>query len=382
MEIFQPTNDDYDQSGRKSREDQKDQNHQKEIKQLGQIRFWRERLKFNTSLKYLFFFLYGIHLIDLFITNEFSLNPTFYFLDIIIIITIIFALHIVKKIKYYFQDIINTNSSIFKSEESFRNYHKFLIRRYKTKKEQYIPIIFYFIWFSISFSNNFITIITGTYELGIPSLSLLMRILKIGSWILWYYLALNWMLIVGSAFIIFITTFMCINKLGSEEFPLRVTYEDLKIGAFEKIGKFIISLSIPAILLGTFFSIVGLGYIFLMKNYLYGYLMLSASLIITILFAGLLYKNTIHIHEAIVSFKEKLKQNLIDQIQELTWKQKDASDLSEKHMMYHTIYNIHDYYEKVDDINDWPFNPTSLRKLTITFSSSVLPFLLSFIGIA
>ncbi|GAH06174.1 unnamed protein product, partial [marine sediment metagenome] len=48
---------------------------------------------------------------------------------------------------------------------------------------------------------------------------------------------------------------------------------------------------------------------------------------------------------------------------------------------YKTIHSIHEYYDRIDEINDWPFNPTSIKKLVITLGSSVVPLLLSFIGL-
>ncbi|TXT58934.1 MAG: membrane protein of unknown function [Promethearchaeota archaeon] len=353
-----------------------------ELKLLKNAKFWRERLKLDSWGKYPFIFLYILHIIDLFLTYDFISNFTNYLLDMMLITTILFAVYIVKKIKYSFQDLMIKNSSIFKSEESFRYYNSYLIEKYRTKKEFYIPIILYLIWFSISFTNNFEFIFTDTYGIQNPDLVFLGHILRIGAYTIWYTVTFVWILVVGSTLIIFITTFICINKLGSKEYPLKVTYEDLKIGAFEQIGKFIISLSIPAILIGTFFSIIGLTFIFFVRNFFYGYTMLGVSLFITIIFAFLLYKNTIHIHEAIVSYKTKLKQRLIKQIQKLSFKERNVSEINEEYMIYSTIYNLHDYYERVDNINDWPFNPTSLKKLFITFSSSVLPFFLSFIGIA
>jgi len=193
------------------------------------------------------------------------------------------------------------------------------------------------------------------------------------------FLWLTWILLIGSGLVIIIITFMCINKLGNEEYPLNVLYQDLKIGAFEEIGKFVISLSIPSILLSTGFSVIGLLNILIFKAFFVGYTLLIVGLVITLIFSYLLYTNTTNLHDAITRFKFNLKYQLIEEIQNLTTEEKDEYKL-DRTKKYQTIRNIHDYYEKIDEINDWPFNPKSIRKLTITFFSSILPLIMSLFG--
>ena len=47
---------------------------------------------------------------------------------------------------------------------------------------------------------------------------------------------------------------------------------------------------------------------------------------------------------------------------------------------YDTLEKINIYYDRIESISDWPFNPKSIKKLVITLGSSVVPLLLSFIG--
>ena len=77
-----------------------------------------------------------------------------------------------------------------------------------------------------------------------------------------------------------------------------------------------------------------------------------------------------------MNFKDDLKHLLIQEIQSLT-----KSTEIDVHKKYKTISNIHDYYDKIDNVSDWPFNPTSIKKLVITLGSSVVPLIISFFGI-
>jgi len=349
-------------------------------KRLDQIKFWKNRLYLDGKLKYGFFILYFsqmlLHIYFIGGLHEFLADiPIF---DIIIIASMIFALFMESKIKGSFEDLIVDNKAIFESDNIFEKYLEYVYQKFKSKTETYLPVILFIIWFIIyifmmDVPNKFLN---NTYQgRQVPSDLYWLNITKfvITKFLIW----LPWILTVGSALILIIYSFQCINKLGTEEFPLHVTYQDLKIGAFESIGKFVISMSIPAIILSTFFSITGLINIFILESLGPGYGFLIASLLITTMFSLLLYKNTLHIHEAITKFKFNLKYKLIKEIQEITTEEQD-SFVGEN---YQTIKNIHDYYDRIDEINDWPFNPKSLRKLFITFSSSILPLILSFLGL-
>lgn len=187
-------------------------------------------------------------------------------------------------------------------------------------------------------------------------------------------------MLVFSCFILLIYSFSCINKLGSNDFPLKVTYEDLKIGAFEKIGKFIISINIPVIIASSFLSIIGLYQILIVRDLVVGFTIILIGFSATVSLAILLYRDTLHIHNAILEHKNKLKKRTIGNIQELL--NNDEDDTKEiKSSKIETIHFHHRFYNEILNINDWPFNPTSIRKLAITLGSSVLPLLLSFFGI-
>lgn len=173
-----------------------------------------------------------------------------------------------------------------------------------------------------------------------------------------------------------INTFASINILGMFEFPLKVTYEDLKIGAFNEIGKFIISTTIPIITFASFISLLGLYQIFFMQDFIIGFFFVIMGFFVSVILAILLYRDTIHIHESIMKHKNKLKRKTIKKIQQLL----EDGDDNEIDINFSEIETIHHFYNEVLDINDWPFNPTSIKKLVITLGSSLIPLLLSLFG--
>ncbi|TKJ19853.1 MAG: hypothetical protein CEE43_14055 [Promethearchaeota archaeon Loki_b32] len=344
------------------------------------IKFWRNRLKFDTPIKYIyliilviFWSIYYVYIWGL----ENYFNSWVPLSDLIIVGTLFFAFHLTKKIPKSLEELIALNKRIIEPEEVFKKYVNYVHETFSSKIEIYFPIIFGIIYGLGSFFFVGMSALAGYGPEGIYLEGHKLVIHTIN-----YFVALSWTVIyiifIVSGLVILLNTLRCLNKLGTEEYPLNVTYEDLKIGAFDSIGKFIISTSIPCIILSTFFSIMGLYVLFVFNNIIIGYFYIITSILLTVIFSTLLYRNTIHIHEAIKQYKFNLKYSLIQQIKTISLKNSTEMDI---HKKYKTIYNIHDYYEKVDEVSDWPFNPTSIKKLVITLSSSVIPLIISFFGL-
>ncbi|MHA1414147.1 MAG: hypothetical protein ACTSO4_16205 [Promethearchaeota archaeon] len=293
-------------------------------------------------------------------------------------VTLIIGIYIGNKIVKSLDNLIGSYKNIFYTEEKYKEYINYLYRTYKSKIELYLPLILGIIYGVFQFMNNYNNLING-YNIGFYIENDFLKILNVINnlfFTAWYTVSI---IIIFSIIINLINAFRCLNKLGSKNFPLKVSYEDLELGAFNSIGKYVISITIPSLILSTFFSILGLYILLIFKDIVIGYFYMITSLLLTAILSFLLYKNTIHIHEAIVKYKEDLKADLINEIRRIHQFNNEEMPVNVK---YDTIYKIYDYYDRVKSISDWPFDPTSVKKFLATFSSSILPFILSFFGIA
>jgi len=355
------------------------------------IKSWINRIKFDSSLWISFFVLYFITqgiCIFLVADVESFIRDGSYLMDLFIISIYLFSIYIGRKIPEYFQDEEVFKRQIFDSDESYENFETLVKHSFKSKLELILSPIFalllgfYVFW--NNFSTNFEYLYWGPEAIYvIPEVRIPFIIASI-SWTIEFFLLI---LVSISAIFVIIITFKIINKLGTDfsekskkqtrknvYIPLRKTYEVMRGAAFENIGKIIIYLAISTLLLATFLSILGLITIFVFKIFLEGYFYLITGLIINILIAFLLYKNTIHIHNEIVKYKSDHKTLLLKQIQNILEKPPNERN-------YDEIDKIHNFLNEVDKIYDWPYNPKSLKKLAITFLSSILPLMLSFLGL-
>ncbi|KKN17388.1 hypothetical protein LCGC14_0966300 [marine sediment metagenome] len=300
-----------------------------------------------------------------------------------------YALYRAKKIPKSFEKLIENNKSILVDPD---NYKGLVSDTFKSNLEFYVPLILAIVYVGVGFSLGPLfeiasrTITVGTETIIITNEMFIVYIIGNIMIAVWLFIAA---LLIVSVLVMIVNTFRSLNILGEKN--LKISYEDLKAGGFEAIGKFVISISIPTIVLSTFFSILGLYMILAVNDMVVGYSCLIVSLVITTMLSFLLYKNTTDIHDAISIFKEKLKHSLLKEIQDITNKKvkgakedtpikQFARKLLFSKIKYKTIQSIHEYYDKIDEINDWPFNPKSIKKLVITLGSSLVPLALSFIG--
>jgi len=346
------------------------------------VSFWLNRIKFDGALKYSYLIVTAVWIgigVTFIVGFELYFIAQQYIVDLMIHVAYFYVVFMSSRLTKNFQNLIIENERIFETEAIFHKYIKTVNERFKSKTELILPL-FMGIVFSITafaalnLQGGLDTAVINNIEYTVPpGLEILNLFVSAVNMIGWFLI----ILLVVSALFLFNSTFKCLNMLGTDEFPLKVTYSDLKIGAFDDIGKFIISLSIPSILLSTFIGMVGVIYILVMDNLLYGYAFIIMGMGITLMLSFLLYKNTMSIHEAIQKFKLDLKMKLLNFIDVINSQPPGQMDMD---LQYKLIYNIHDYYDRIDDVNDWPFNPTSIKKLLITLGSSFLPLVLSFIG--
>jgi len=362
------------------------------LKFLSTIKFWRKRLKYDSWFLLSFFMIFGLVLLFLrfiVIGIEFYIRSLMYLTDLLLIVLCIFALYMGITIPKSFERLLEKNESILVDPEEYK---EFVGDTFGSKIELYVPLILAIVLVVSSMSSTVRTQITsrtfmaGTETIIITDEKFIFYLL--GTILNEVFLFIG-ALVVGSALVTLINTFRTLNKLGKKN--LKISYEDLRAGRFEEIGKFVISISIPTIVLSTFVGIFGLYLVVVDNNFGAGYSSIIIGIVITIMISFLLFKNTTNIHDAISRFKDDLKHSLLKEIKEITDKKvkEDDEDTLIKQfarkllfykLKYKTIQSIHEYYDKIDEINDWPFNPRSIKKLVITLGSSLVPLALSFIG--
>jgi hypothetical protein len=357
----------------------------KSIEELKKNKFWKERIKFDTPLALIFLpaAILGIWF-DMFMIKGFdAYMQELTYLTSINLVLFYFFLFLGSKIyksfleldifnpDFFYSAKINVNNEVEtkrKRQEIFNKYMLMVSKFDNNKIEKYIPVIAGLLFGIISFFIPFNNYKGATSEITFLFLTVMGFVTAAGAFLL--------VLTALSSLIILVSVYILLNQLGSDEFPLNIDYTALKTGRFETIGIFILSFTIPTMLLGTILGIFGLPYILMIQNYLSGFVYMSMGLSIAGVMAFLLYKCTVEIHHAISDTKENLMKEVAEDIQKL-----HADKNYNRKDKYKELYNMNFYYETLESINDWPFNPASFRKLLITLSSSVLPFALSIFGL-
>jgi hypothetical protein len=176
-----------------------------------------------------------------------------------------------------------------------------------------------------------------------------------------------------SLLFLFFNFFLGVSKLGTEKFPLNVTYISIKSGSFHNIGKTVINVSVPLLLISTGVGIFGLlNMYFLDNNVFFGFMEILFGILISVFILILLYRDTIHVHQSIVEFKGKLVDESIEILEK---------EMRQEKIDYIRVSSINHFISEVENTSDWPFDPASLRKFFVAFATTFLPFILSFIGI-
>lgn len=347
---------------------------------LTNLTFWRQRLRIHTFAKYIFLAgMISIMLCNVVAVGMIYFSSDGFISDMIVLVAFLFCSIMSASIPKSFQELILNNKNLFYLDETYESYISHVTEVFKSRKEFILPIIVGLLY-GVSF------VYVGGIGTNFQGYALKGELIIIEAGTinyLAYLMLLVIALVIFSTFVMFILstlflvvfTFKCINLLGTEEFPLNVNYKELKIGAFNDIGQFIISISIPLVLLCTVISILGAVALVMFNSVVMGPLYLIVGLLITILVSFLLYKNTIDIHDSLAKFKEELQESIVSHIQIiLSWPAEEVD--------YHNIYRIQSFLKEVDDIRDWPFNPSSIKKLIITLGTPLLPLFLSIVGIS
>ena len=342
------------------------------------IKLWLHRFKFDTPFVYVILVPYFI----VFITYWFLIDFNFsiwlsgaFLGDLFLIIIFITGLYISRKVPKVFHKLIDNNKSMFYSEQNYNKYKDYFFNHFNSKIELMLPLFItlilaiLYLFYDIILKQSLQYWVVSGEKLYFKGIKQTIRLINVIVWIIEVSVL---SVLAFSTLLVLVFTFQCLNKLGTEEFPLNINYKDLKVGAFQNIGKFLIEVIIPPILLSTSFGIWGLLFLYVYNDIIAAYILMILGLGVASILALLLYKNTIHIHNSIVKFKNDLKVKAMNEIQKL---------ISQENIDYEKIQMIHNYYNEILEIRDWPYNPTSIKKLTITMGSSVIPLLLSVFGL-
>jgi hypothetical protein len=345
---------------------------------LSDISFWVKRFGLLGKMNYVFILFNILEIIEYLLVvgiDRYMANQRYLF-HILIFVPYFYSLHLQKTIPIIFENVLNEYKTIFSTEEKYNEYIAFVEKTFTSKWEKFFSPIVGIGFGSFSLVKH-ILINFEYHELGNERVILegylrpLFMVENVSSAIIFIMVIT---MIMSSVFMLTFA-FKCLNQLGTEQFPLEVSYRDLKIGAFDNIGKFVISFSIPTISLCSFVGMMGW---FIQKIFssafhtMGGYLFMTAGVVLSMLFIYLLYRNTIDVHKSLTKFKDNLVMETIMDIQ---------NRLEKKEKDYEEIQTIHNFYKEVLKVSDWPFNPASIKKLGVTLSSTLLPLLLSLFGI-
>jgi len=367
----------------------------KTIRKQDSKRKWKEIFNFSVRnthfdliLLIIFIILYiSYTLIYIFVLGmgDIIMQYSTYLLDIIIVVVFIGAIVLKKKIPKGLLKLIQEfeiNKGAKPLGKEYENYKDYIEKTFDSK---WGPIILVIGGIGGGILLGFIYIVFKLPIFGGITLDQIMAgpngvfgIINIGIFVV---IASFFIWVVGSNAMIILFTYICINKLGTKNdaFHLEINYKELKLGKFNDIGKFIISFTIPLLILTTLTGILGMFWIFLGKTLVEGFFVIGIGLGAAIILSILFFKNTIHIHEAIKEKKDFYMGIFLDELVEVyQMKNLDLNNINNK---YQTLKSIHETCDKVDDISDWPFNPSSVKKLAIFLASSVVPLIISFFGL-
>ena len=336
---------------------------------LGGLNYWLKRIRYDTKFWFSFIIIFAIWWISgrfLYGIDTYLQEAGYLLGALVLIITIGIVFFAPKYLKNFINMII-VDKEIFLSEKEYTDFMALMKKSLTFKGEYFISLIGALLYAGLVFYSPYV--INNTSFEGILRYIFILFMVT-GA------LTNGITALLGfSTIIVIISIFRCINKLGTSEFSLNINYKELKMGAFNNIGKFIMEVSIPVIIISAYLSILGLVWIYLFDNYLYGLSTIIVGFLIILLIAFLSYKNTIHIHERIVEFKAKEKRRLMDHVQQL------ISKPNPEEIDYDKVYKIEVLYKQIEKIYTWPYDPKTVKKLFITLGSSVLPLILSFFGL-
>ncbi|MFX0099832.1 MAG: hypothetical protein ACFFCS_09625 [Candidatus Hodarchaeota archaeon] len=347
--------------------------HGEEYRFLQDFRYFPERMRLNSKLKYVFLLILLCALTFTYLFSEVLFldygNWIYGFLWFILFYSL---LYVGYRIRREFERLMFQSLEIFKNRDVFELYIDYTKKSLNPKREGNLS-------FTIATFGSCGTLIYLVAYLNPDLLGysdvfenspLHFGVLALIFWAITYFYSGG---ICASAFFFGFNTFNIFMKLGTKEFPISLNYKDLKSNSLIAFGKRTLFMCSIFAIMTSVIGIIGLIYIIIYNDMIAGLAGVLLGFIISIILLYIFFKLSIHLHNIIVGIKSDLKTEILSDIQ-ITLD--DSPSIGEK---YDTLHKMHSFYNEIENINEWPFNLSSILKLTFSVISAFFPFIFTII---
>lgn len=348
-------------------------------KSLFSYRF--KRLSLLSLISIIFFILYAIVELGylILVGHEFYLSVFQYYFNILIVSVFILSIYMLLKIPSGLKKKIDKVEIVFIEKKNYQNYLLDINRLFKKTYIIIMPIfvgilVAVFYLYSTGIATNFEYLIWAGEIIYFEGFQIIYFVI-IKSFALVFYFLFT---IVFSMALIFGTlSFICLNKIGTKKYPLNITYRDLRGGILRNIGDFILSIAIGVLIFAILWSILGFIHIYLFQMILHGLFYLTTGLSITIIGIIVLVDYIYHNHREIVKGKDKLLNQLLEDIHKIT--SQSFTNFDPKN--FQRLKFLEEYFDRIENISDWSFNTLRIRELFFALLIDlIIPVILFIVG--
>ncbi|NMC05363.1 MAG: hypothetical protein GYA24_09135 [Candidatus Lokiarchaeota archaeon] len=299
----------------------------------------------------------------------FWITTGLYTIDVMAFVLYFGSYYINKNMPSQLELMVETCKGFFATGEDHGIFIARLRKELSTRFIRWFPLVFavpYIIgYYYAMFSNGLDVVVFGGAYIRVSGFNVVCSIIAVISSSAWYFLNC---LVTFPAVVNIIKMFLAIRLLGTEMFPLKITYKALKLGLFESIGKLATLYSLIGIAISVTAEIMSMIRVVVIKDYYY-LAMIFIGVIVSLTFVILLYKSIVHVHQAIVKHKTMLKTIVIDHIQG-EFDRADAIDPRNIDAWHHLLHEI-------EATKEWPVSANSIKKLFVSLASSIAPLVAS-----
>lgn len=337
----------------------------------------------------LFFGLYVISAI-LFVGATVYVLSYHWLIDSFILVSILYMLYIQKKKAPKINRTITENvKSLFESNsgqnqiDDFKKFNENLSKRFLVvDKRKKITYVIYFIGFTSLFVVYIIQNIIAQY-LSFGNTIIIINPGNMGYFFLFmvFLFMLGVILITLANILLHEGAYMYeqINEMNRKEYNIKILYRDIKSETVKEIGNSLLSIVIPTLLFSIIFCWIGLIYLFLFNNLIWGAGFTAISLIIVCVIVPLFYQSITQLHHKIQDYKKEQQRKVTKEIDRYNPKNLD----SQKNLLNYIIfYFVHNYYDNtVESVKNWPFDIRSLYIVFIDLIFFTVQLISFFIGL-